>query len=50
MIEKPETRFDWIGLELHIAGCPNACRHCKDEESPPCGELMSFDDANQRLS
>jgi RNA polymerase sigma-70 factor (ECF subfamily) len=45
MIEKPETRFDWIGLELHIAGCPNACRHCKDEGSPPCGELMSFDDA-----
>lgn len=45
MIEKPETRFDWIGLQLHIAGCPNACRHCGDEGSPPCGELMSFDEA-----
>jgi len=45
MVEKAETRFDWIGLELHIAGCPNACRHCGAGGSPPCGELMSFDEA-----
>jgi MoaA/NifB/PqqE/SkfB family radical SAM enzyme len=45
MIEKPETRFDWIGLQLHIAGCPNSCRHCGAGGSTPCGELMSFDDA-----
>jgi len=43
MSSKP--RFDFIGLELHISGCPNACRHCKDGGSPPYGELMSFDDA-----
>jgi len=45
LMEKPATRFEFIGLELDIAGCPNSCRHCGREGSPPCGELMSFDDA-----
>ena len=37
--------FGWLGLELHIAGCPNTCRHCKDDGRPPCGGLMSVADA-----
>ena len=45
MIEESGTLFEFIGLELDIAGCPNSCRHCGSEGIPPCGELMSFDDA-----
>lgn len=37
--------FDYIGLELEMAGCPNTCRHCRDEGRPPCGGLMTVADA-----
>ena len=33
-----------IGLEFMAAGCPNACRHCKDEGHPPFGDLLSLED------
>jgi hypothetical protein len=38
------ARLEFVGLELHIAGCPNTCRHCKDDGRPPFGALMSLDD------
>ena len=37
--------FDSISLELHISGCPNTCRHCKDDGRRPFGALMSLDEA-----
>jgi len=43
MFSKPY--FDGISLELHISGCPNTCRHCKDDGRRPFGELISLDDA-----
>jgi hypothetical protein len=38
------ARLEFVGLELRIAGCPNACRHCPDGH-PPFGALMSVEDA-----
>lgn len=43
MLSKPY--FDSIGLELHISGCPNTCRHCKDDGRRPFGAMMSLDEA-----
>ena len=39
-----KPRFEFIGLELHVAGCTNICRHCKDAGSPPHGELMRLNE------
>lgn len=36
--------FDYFGLTLQAAGCPNSCRHCSAEGAPPYGELISLVD------
>lgn len=38
------ARLDFLGVDLQIAGCPNACRHCPDGH-PPFGALMSVENA-----
>ena len=39
------ARLEFLGLQLQIAGCPNACRHCGEDGRPPFGALMSVADA-----
>ncbi len=43
------TTFDCIGLELHVMGCPLACKHCKDMGHPPFGRLMTLEDVDSVL-
>ena len=46
MTEKPaKARFEFIGLELCVAGGPNSSRYFHAMGSEPQGALMSFDDA-----
>jgi RNA polymerase sigma factor (sigma-70 family) len=46
MTEKPaKARFEWIGLELCVAGGPNSTRYFHAMGSDPQGELISFGDA-----
>jgi len=37
-------KWDRIRLQPIYSGCPNRCRHCCDEGSPPFGDLMSLED------
>ncbi len=44
MIEKPETRFEWLGLEFCVAGSPDSTRLFHAVGSNPVEEPISFSD------
>jgi len=47
MIEKPETRFEWFGLEFCVVGSPDSTRLFHAVGSNPAEEPISFSDAKR---